>query len=382
MSPSEVELATSPEAAAPAPAMPPAARGPGYGQLIPAFKVASDANPNFQSRSLGGQWMVLMFFGSLGLPACKAAHDRIVARRSLFDDSKAQFFGVGIDPADRTQRGVKNSLPGLRYFWDFDLRVCNAFGAASPDGVTPIVYLIDRALRVADIEPIDRLDALLDRLEAHLAAERAAPPEFGAPVLTIPRILEPDLCDALIEHYNHVGGESSGFVREVNGVTVPMLDDGTKRRRDVTIQDEDLRHRLCFAISMRLIPLIEQAFNWRATRIERYIVACYSADDQGFFRVHRDNTTPATIHRKFAVSINLNDDFDGGDLRFPEFGQRTYRPPVGGATVFGTALLHEATPVSRGVRYATLPFLYDEEGRRLRDANMASLVTGPPVRVG
>jgi predicted 2-oxoglutarate/Fe(II)-dependent dioxygenase YbiX len=60
------------------------------------------------------------------------------------------------------------------------------------------------------------------------------------------------------------------------------------------------------------------------------------------------------------VTINLNDDYDGGDLRFPEFGSRRYRGPVGAAVVFSCALLHEVTPMTRGVRYATLPFLYND----------------------
>jgi hypothetical protein len=34
------------------------------------------------------------------------------------------------------------------------------------------------------------------------------------------------------------------------------------------------------------------------------------------------------------VTINLNGDYDGGDLRFPEFGDRTYRAPPAGAVVF------------------------------------------------
>ena len=84
----------------------------------------------------------------------------------------------------------------------------------------------------------------------------------------------------------------------------------------------------------------------------------------GFFKPHRDNTTAGTAHRRFAVTINLNaGDYEGGDLRFPEFGSRTYRAPTGGAVVFSCALLHEATPVTRGKRYAFLPFLYDDEAR-------------------
>jgi predicted 2-oxoglutarate/Fe(II)-dependent dioxygenase YbiX len=116
--------------------------------------------------------------------------------------------------------------------------------------------------------------------------------------------------------------------------------------------------------------MIERAFMWRPTRMERYLIARYDAEGGGFFRPHRDNTTNGTAHRRFAVTINLNaEDYEGGDLRFPEFGSRTYRAPTGGAVVFACALLHEATPVTRGERYAFLPFLYDDAAAKVREAN-------------
>ena len=41
--------------------------------------------------------------------------------------------------------------------------------------------------------------------------------------------------------------------------------------------------------------------------------------------------------------------------------------------VFSCSLLHEATPVTSGRRYAFLPFLYDEAARKVRDANLDKL---------
>jgi hypothetical protein len=41
--------------------------------------------------------------------------------------------------------------------------------------------------------------------------------------------------------------------------------------------------------------------------------------------------------------------------------------------VFCCSLQHEATPVTKGRRYAYLPFLYDEEGDRLREANLGAI---------
>lgn len=114
-----------------------------------------------------------------------------------------------------------------------------------------------------------------------------------------------------------------------------------------------------------------------ATRMERYIVACHDSAEGGRFAAHRDNTTGGTAHRRFAVTINLNaEEFEGGELRFPEYGRRSWRAPTGGAVVFSCSLPHQALPVTAGVRYAFLPFLYDEAAARVREANNAKLGEG------
>jgi predicted 2-oxoglutarate/Fe(II)-dependent dioxygenase YbiX len=70
------------------------------------------------------------------------------------------------------------------------------------------------------------------------------------------------------------------------------------------------------------------------------------------------------------VTINLNaGDYEGGDLVFPEYGARTYCAPTGGAIVFSCSLLHQAMPVTKGRRFAFLPFLYDDAGAKLREEN-------------
>jgi predicted 2-oxoglutarate/Fe(II)-dependent dioxygenase YbiX len=169
-------------------------------------------------------------------------------------------------------------------------------------------------------------------------------------------------------------------MRDVDGKTVGVMDP-MKRRRDVRLEDvPELRREILGRLDRALIPMIARAFQFRATRLERYLVACYDADEGGYFEAHRDNETFGTAHRRFAVSINLNaEGFEGGDLRFPEFGSRTYRPPTGGAVVFCCALQHEATPVTCGRRYAFLPFLYDEDGQKIREANLSRFPDATPA---
>ena len=137
------------------------------------------------------------------------------------------------------------------------------------------------------------------------------------------------------------------------------------------IEDEELKAQIRSRMSRFLLPQLERCFQFKVTRMERYIVACYDGDQGGgYFRAHRDNTTAGTAHRRFACTINLNaDQYEGGDLRFPEFGSRTYRAETGGAVVFSCSLLHEAMPVTKGRRFAFLPFFYDDAAARLREAN-------------
>jgi hypothetical protein len=56
----------------------------------------------------------------------------------------------------------------------------------------------------------------------------------------------------------------------------------------------------------RVLPSILRAFQTRIVQIELPRVGCYDARSGGWFRPHRDNTTPFTAHCQFALSLNLN----------------------------------------------------------------------------
>src|SRR6516165_398061 len=115
-------------------------------------------------------------------------------------------------------------------------------------------------------------------------------------------------------------------MRVRDGKTVGVLDN-FKRRKDAPVTHEGLMAETRARISQRLVPEIAKAFQFKACVMERFLVGCYDAEDGGYFNAHRDDSTPGTAHRKFAVTINLNaGEYEGGDLRFPEFGRQTYCP--------------------------------------------------------
>ena len=353
-------------------AVAPPPRAPEIGEPAPLFSAPTDGIAAYSLDVVAGRYVVLMAFGSLAPDACAAAHAEVLARRHLFDDREALFFGVTADRADRTRRGLRNAAPGLRYFDDFELKVLRRYGLVRGEALQPAVFLLDRMLRVMAAEPIEGVGAVLDGLEAALAQDAAADAAGFAPVLQLPRILEPQLCAELIGYYRRSTSEDSGFAVELEGRTVTRADPRFKRRRDVAIADPALRRAVRDRLTDRLLPMLVRAWGWTGREIERDLIACYDAADQGFFSAHRDDATPGTAHRRFAVTVNLNaQDYDGGELRFPEFGRRLYKPPTGGAVVFGCGLLHEATPVTRGVRFALVPFLYDAAGAEMRRAYLA-----------
>jgi predicted 2-oxoglutarate/Fe(II)-dependent dioxygenase YbiX len=141
------------------------------------------------------------------------------------------------------------------------------------------------------------------------------------------------------------------------------------RRRDQTIEDLEIISAALARVRRRIVSEIAKVHQFQVTRMERYIVGCYTAEDGGHFRAHRDNTTKGTAHRRFAISINLNAEFEGGEVSLPEYGPRSFKPPQGGAVVLSCSLLHAVSKVTQGRRYAFLPFVYDDAAAALREQN-------------
>ena len=161
--------------------------------------------------------------------------------------------------------------------------------------------------------------------------------------MQVPRVFEPAFCEQLLDYYATHDPEETGFMRDVDGKTRALLDHKMKRRSDVQIADETLRAGARQRLIRRLVPEIKKAFQYEATRVERYIVACYESEGGGYFNAHR----------RFAVTINLNaEDYDGGELRFPEYGQQSYKAPTGGAVVF--FMFSAASSLAGKKRYALL----------------------------
>lgn len=350
------------------------------GDPAPRFHAATTSNPRYTFDTVAGRYVVLCFFVSGATPGGATALQAVTANRQRFDDERFCFFGVTVDPTDRDTGRAQPSLPGIRYFWDFDAGVCKAYGAVPREAATgtqvdvrQFWIVLDPTLRVLEIFPFKPGGADCVELFAYLDSLPPPPLHTGrplqAPVLVLPNVFEPAFCQSLIALHESNGGRDTGFMNDVGGKTVELINPARKRRRDYIVEDQNIILAVQQRIKRRIVPEIARLYFFEATRIERHLIGCYTAEDGGHFAAHRDNTTKGTAHRRFAISINLNDDFDGGEVSFPEYGPQGFKPPPGGAVVFSCSLMHAVSTVSRGRRYAFLPFLYDEAAARIREAN-------------
>ena len=236
-------------------------------------------------------------------------------------------------------------------------------------GGDPAVFVLDANLRVRSALPLDdgaAVAAAAAELVPELTwdAEAAREISGGAPLLMIPDVLGPQQCAELIGVWEQQGHSETGVEASTEGRRSEQVSDQFKRRRDHIVSDEQRTRDLVTTVGRRVIPEITKAFAYRASRFEGFKIACYEATDRGFFKAHRDNLSPSTAHRRFALTLNLNDEYEGGQLRFPEYGPDVYRPRPGAALIFSCSHLHEVLDVTAGRRFVLLSFLFGEDAAR------------------
>ncbi len=314
---------------------------------------------------LAGHEIVLLFYATPTDPDAAKVLDHFARHDEVLQASHATLIGLGTAmkaPKQGAhkghwhfgydQNGAIAKRYGIEHQQDSGAMACTAFV------LTPALQVIAIATGAEQIAA--RVLSLIEERRQH-------PPEIhDAPALIVPGVFDADFCASLIAMYEAEGGREIGVVEKA-GKAVERFDPAFRKRMDWYITNEPTVQQCRELLVRRLLPMIHRAFQFRTTRIERYLVGCYSAADGGHFHAHRDNTAPVVAHRRFAVTINLNSDYEGGNLSFPEFRPKTYRPSIGSAVAFSCSLLHEVTPVTRGTRYAFLSFFYDEEAQRLRD---------------
>lgn len=210
------------------------------------------------------------------------------------------------------------------------------------------VWIDDGRLQeMLGIEDVTKLE--IDRNNRVVTTSATTPPP--PPVLIIPDVLSPALLSEVLTLATEAPWIASGMPTTA-GELVPDAD--AKLRTDHVV-GEPLASAIAAEIHRRILPEVDLAFGFSAQRFEGIKLVRYEIG--GHFHAHRDNGAPAVAHRRFAVTINLDRDYEGGGLRFLEFDHTPVVPPPGGAVVFSCSLQHQVVPVSAGTRHALITFL-------------------------
>lgn len=186
-----------------------------------------------------------------------------------------------------------------------------------------------------------------------------------APVLLVDNVFTHEQCDDIIAHFKARTSSQSKVGDVVNTAS--------KIRDDVFLTAEASR-AIDAVTTKSLLPEMQRVFGFVGSHRETYKLGCYRGGEGGFYRPHRDKYRGPNLkeqsYRQYSYTINLNQEFEGGGIYFPEFSPNYYKVPRGGAIVFPSHLLHGVYPVTSGERYILVGFVFDENAQRMRKAHL------------
>ena len=336
------------------------------GDRMPDFQRPDSAGKTVMLYDLqNGQPILLLVFENATAPDTRAALDALA--RDSANSALTRVAMVHATPAQCA--AIANSPAGsITLLADDGAVGSHLLGTEAPGSRLITGFALDPNLRV--IERVEHrtggnLAAFFRQLNAACKPDASRPPQIinqQAPALFVPRVMDFAMCAELVAHFEQQGGKPSGTAYIEGDKAYWRQDPSVKLRRDVYIQEGPWLERIKEVVARRVLPEIQRCCHYQVTHHEVFKLVCYDAQTGGYFRPHRDNESRDTQHRRFAMTLHLNTgDYQGGQLRFPEFSANLYESERGDAIVFSSSLLHEVVPVTAGKRYVLLGFFFGDD---------------------
>ena len=232
-------------------------------------------------------------------------------------------------------------------FYDADV-----FRLFAEPGAKITAVVCDRNLKISHVVSADKVPELEQKLPSpEQLPYSGAPP----PVLLIPNVISEDLAQRLIAFHDQNGESSYQSQTEY-------------KSRSHVHPDKELEQELDDKLSKSLLPEIAKVFYSDISHRETYKVCCYAADDRGCFGKHRDTIDPH-LHRRYAMTLVLNDDFEGGGISFPEYTDEVIEVPKTWAVVFPGSLFHQVNTIGVGRRYVVISFFFSEAEAAIKEGS-------------
>lgn len=342
------------------------------GDFMPLFE-AHDTEKRLRTmEALAGRFVVMLYIPAgkqeMGAGFYHEVKGKLEAAGLLEGTAQVLITDDTMERGEKFRAGFNISAP---VWLDADRRIARSLGMMKPGEAPPFgAFVLDRNLKIAQVRVQADVTSLAGKVLQDLSEAMARHKEhypkgqvirYAAPALMVPDVFSPEFCAKCIQAFR-------------NGKTF----DGTVGARENKIYRADVKIRTDFIVHGELLeeiddkfsrsffPEIKKVFGFDVTHREMYKIGLYTGDKGGFFKQHRDNFDYPMAYRRIASTVHLNDDYEGGGVRFPEYGDDVYRPPVGGAVAFSGATVHEALPVTKGERFILVAFVHGQEEEAYR----------------
>ncbi len=319
---------------------------------------------------LSGKFQVLLFANHLKPEALLDLTQGLKSNIHRYDSKRINFLIIS-----------SNSCASENKIWKSEFQV--PFLIAGDPGGTVFakygIHMLDApALKVVLISPLKQIMSIFEPNqnieEVMMSIDNSlnyAPPKEDtkwfsshAPILMIPNVLSCEECRQLIEYFEKNQNYKVAKLHQSEmgqDFQMPIYEHDRQDRIDQIINDKNVKEFLDKRIHERVNPLIMKAFSFSVTRREDLHIARYTGKRLGIEMGHRDNTGFRTAYRRFAFSMNLNSDYQGGEIVFNEFSPNGYKGDPGTVLIFSSSLLHEVTETTEGTRYTLITHLFNEQ---------------------
>ena len=201
------------------------------------------------------------------------------------------------------------------------------------------LYILNANRRIVDIKKLQQLEDIItmqfDKYDINI----------HVPYLLIDNVLNQELLDEVIAYYdNNPEKRQSHYT-------------ATKNRLHVH-PDRELELKIDNKLSRSVFPEVKKIFYLDVRYRESYKICSYNSETNGKFHPHRDTVSPHQ-HRKYAMSLLLNDDYEGGEFELPEYNLKL-KPKANSVIIFPGICSHKVLEVTKGTRRVIISFLCND----------------------
>lgn len=167
-------------------------------------------------------------------------------------------------------------------------------------------------------------------------------------ILTIPKFLEKDECDLLINKYNIDSELSNAEVYHPNNIQIKKE---TRKSKVSFVEDIGI-------VGNKILDKVKEHvgdIKGYEPSLDSFQFTKYEKGD--FFDWHADSNDTVFKDRFYTIVLQLNDDYIDGDFQLLTNKEITLEKGAGNLFIFPSEVVHRVKPITSGIRYSLVNWL-------------------------